>query len=446
MAKLLLVDDDSQLRSGLARFLRRSGFEVLEAETCAEARALQVAELPDLTVVDYELPDGTAFDILNFARERESPEAIIVMTGLGTIDLAVQAIKLGAEHFATKPIDHESLVILVRRTLEAQQRHRQHDAVKALTARDARHPFIGESKRAQRLRELAEAVSSSDAPVLILGETGSGKGVLARWLHEHGLRRAEPFVDLNCAGLSRELLESELFGHQRGAFTGAVSNKPGLIEVASKGTLFLDEIGDLDLSVQPKLLKVLEDRTFRRLGEVRSRSADVRLIAATHRDLVKMSQQEKFRQDLYYRINTITIEVPPLRTRPEDIPALAAAILQELGQRQGRAVPSLGQDALAVLRGYEWPGNIRELRNVLERALLFCKGGSIDRATLGFDRSLQPDDGVEGQTLDEAERRHITSVLRKTAGRVDDAAQVLALSRSSLYAKLKKFGIKTSEL
>jgi DNA-binding NtrC family response regulator len=210
--------------------------------------------------------------------------------------------------------------------------------------------------------------------------------------------------------------------------------------------LFLDEIGDLDLSVQPKLLKVLEDRTFRRLGEVRSRTSDVRLVAATHRDLVKMSQQEKFRQDLYYRINTITIEIPPLRTRPEDIPALATAILQELGQRQGRAVPSIEQDALSVLTGYEWPGNIRELRNVLERALLFCKGGSIDRATLGFDRTLQPDDAGEAQTLDDAERRHITNVLRKTLGRVDDAAQILALSRSSLYAKLKKYGIKTNEL
>jgi DNA-binding NtrC family response regulator len=381
---------------------------VVEGASYEEAKALALAEHPDLIIVDYELPDGTAFDMLTFAKERDSQEAIIVMTGLGTIELAVQAIKLGAEHFTTKPVDQESLAVLIRRTLDAQRNRRQHDAATTLIARSARDPFLGKSKRVRAFQELADAVKNSEAPVLILGETGTGKGVLARWLHDHGPRRAEPFVGQNCAGLSRELMESELFGHQRGAFTGAVANKQGLIDVANKGTLFLDEIGDLDLAVQPKLLTVLEDHSFRRLGEVRARKADVRLVAATHRDLAKMAQQDRFRQDLLYRINTITIEIPPLRSRTEDIPELAQAILVELCQRQGRPTPELAPDALQVLGSYAWPGNIRELRNVLERSLLFSKDGRIDRLTLGFDRTLQPDDGADGETLDDAERRHIT--------------------------------------
>ncbi|MFZ5896190.1 MAG: sigma-54-dependent transcriptional regulator [Myxococcota bacterium] len=445
MGKILLVDDDDQLRGVTAKVLRRAGFEVLEAGTCREAKALLGNEVPDLLIVDYNLPDGTAFDMLEQVKALELRAAVVVLTGVGTIELAVQSIKRGAEHFLTKPVDHDSLVVIAQRSLEAQREHRQHNASRAMTERNTRDPFVGMSSRIAEVRRICETVVGSDAPVLILGETGTGKGVLARWIHETSQRRAEPFVDLNCAGLSREFVESELFGHQRGAFTGAVANKLGLVEVANRGTLFLDEIGDLDPAVQPKLLKVLEDRSFRRLGDVQPRTADVRLVAATHRDLSGMAKSGSFRQDLLYRINTLTIELPPLRARSQDIPELSRAMLREIGQTQGRQVPSLADDALEMLIAYSWPGNIRELRNVLERAVLFCKGGSIDRATLGFDRALLPENSTEDQTLDDAERRHITSVLRLAGGRVDDAARVLALSRSSLYAKLKKYGIKTAE-
>jgi len=441
--KLLLVDDDAQMRNVLALYLRRAGFTVLDAATLAEARRLQQKQAPDLTIVDYQLPDGTAFDLLTESRERDAGEAVIVLTGLGTIDLAVRAIKLGAEHFLTKPVDLESLEVLVRRTLDLQRERRQR-AVAAVGSSETPDPFLGTSAAIKNLAELATAALESDVPVLILGETGSGKGILARWLHEHGTRKKEPFVDLNCAGLSRELAESELFGHQRGAFTGAVNNKPGLIEVAHKGTLFLDELGDLELAVQPKLLTALEQGQFRRLGETATRVADVRLIAATSRNLAGMVKEGRFREDLLFRINTLTFEIPPLRRRPGDVKPLAEAVLRDLCRRRGRVAPALSEDVVDTLTRYSWPGNVRELRNVLERALLFCKGDLLDRTALRFDRSLEPDADAEPQTLDDAERRHIVNVLKQAGGKVEDAAKVLALSRSSLYAKLKKYGIRPS--
>jgi len=441
--KLLLVDDDADMRNVLALYLRRAGFTVLDAATLADARRLQQKQAPDLTIVDYQLPDGTAFDLLTASRERDAGEAVIVLTGLGTIDLAVRAIKLGAEHFLTKPVDLESLEVLVRRTLDLQRERRQR-AVAAVATSETPDPFLGTSAAIKNLAELATAALESDVPVLILGETGSGKGVLARWLHEHGARKKEPFVDLNCAGLSRELAESELFGHQRGAFTGAVNNKPGLIEVAHKGTLFLDELGDLELAVQPKLLTALEQGQFRRLGETTTRVTDVRLIAATSRNLASMVKEGRFREDLLFRINTLTFEIPPLRRRPGDVKPLAEAVLRDLCRRRGRAAPELSEDVVDTLTRYSWPGNVRELRNVLERALLFCKSDLLDRTALRFDRSLEPDADAEPQTLDDAERRHIVNVLKQTGGKVEDAAKVLALSRSSLYAKLKKYGIRPS--
>jgi DNA-binding NtrC family response regulator len=443
--KVLLVDDDLQMRSVLALYLRRCGFNVLDAATLAEARETIAKERPDLTIIDYHLPDGTAFDLLSSARERESKDAMIVLTGLGTIDLAVRAIKSGAEHFLTKPVDLESLEVLVRRTLE-QQRDRRRRALSAAVAGTTLTPFLGKSRAVRRLQELTAAAIDSDVPVLILGETGAGKGVLARWIHENSARKEEPFVDLNCAGLSRDLAESELFGHQRGAFTGAVSAKPGLLEVAHKGTLFLDELGDLDLAVQPKLLKALEDGQFRRVGDLSSRAADVRLVAATHRNLAAMVKEDRFREDLLFRINTLLLEIPPLRERREDVADLAQTVLAELCRRRARTPPRLGPDALEILEGYRWPGNVRELRNVLERALLFCKGDTLGRDALRFDRSLEPDQGAtaEPQTLDDAEKRHIAVVLERSGGRVDDAARILALSRSSLYAKLKKYGLRSA--
>jgi DNA-binding NtrC family response regulator len=438
--KILVLDDDDQLRKGLATYLRRVGFDVVEAGSVAEGQRVLASEDPDLAIVDYQLPDGSAFDVLDAVRERDAGESVIVLTGAGTIDLAVTAIKSGAEHFLTKPVDLSSLEVLVRRALQSQRERR----LRAVTAVDTPlDPFIGSSRAIKELETLARTAAEAEVPLLILGETGSGKGVVARFIHDNGPRKNDAFVDVNCAGLSRERGEAELFGYQRGAFAGAVANKPGLYEVAHRGSLFLDEIGDLELGMQPKLSKAIEEGRFRRLGEVGSRSVNVRLIVATHKNLGAMVRDGTFREDLLFRVNALTLKVPALRERPADIPALATSLLASICGRRGRPTPELAPDAAALLSQYAWPGNVRELKNVLERAVLFSTSERLDRSALRFDRVLEPDgDDDLGQTLDDAERRHIAEVLARLGGRVEEAAEALAISRSALYAKLKKYGLK----
>ncbi|MEE8218183.1 MAG: sigma-54 dependent transcriptional regulator, partial [Vicinamibacteria bacterium] len=276
----------------------------------------------------HMLPDGTALDLLPRIKELDASLPVIVLTGHASIDLAVRAVKEGADQFLAKPVELPALLVLLRRLLESQRARRRQIAGRTRQAREEIDPFIGSSAPLRKLAEEARRVAASSSPILIEGETGSGKGVLARWLHRNGPRADEPFVDMNCAGLSRDFLETELFGHEKGAFTGAVSAKVGLLEVAHRGVVFLDEIGDLDPQVQPKLLKVLEEKRFRRLGEVRDRQVDIQLIAATHQNLAAMARERKFRSDLYYRISTIPLRVPPLRERPEDIPALARRLVE----------------------------------------------------------------------------------------------------------------------
>ena len=315
---------------------------------------------------------------------------------------------------------------------------------------DSCDPFVGVSEAIRALAAMAHRIATTGSSVLLLGETGTGKGVLASWLHRHSRRSGEPFVDLNCAGLSAEFLESELFGHERGSFTGAVATKPGLLEMAEQGTAFLDEIGDLETALQPKLLKVLEEKRFRRLGGVQDRRVDVWLIAATHRNLSRLVQQERFRADLYFRISTFPMVLPPLRERREDILPLAASLLSGFRGDSSRP-PELTSAAAQALRRYHWPGNIRELRNVLERTIL-CRGGDvIDEGDLCFDGAYGPpaEEAMQGGsalTLEEVMRRHIFQVLGAEEGDVQRAAQVLGIPKSSLYQKIKKYGFSLWEL
>jgi transcriptional regulator with GAF, ATPase, and Fis domain len=289
----------------------------------------------------------------------------------------------------------------------------------------------------------ARRVVASPIPLLIQGETGTGKGVLARWFHQNGPRAEEAFVDLNCAGLARELLETELFGHEKGAFTGAVAAKPGLLDMAHRGTLFLDEIGDVDLQVQAKLLKVVEDLRFRRLGDVRDRQVDARLIGATHRDLARLVQEQKFREDFYYRISAIPIVVPPLRERGHDVILLARRLVERIGAEMGRSGMRLASEAERALGSHPWPGNVRQLRNVLERAVLLSDQSVLREADLGGGLGARQGAPAAGprMTLAEAERQHIEAVLREERGAVPRAAVVLGLSRSALYERIKKHGI-----
>jgi DNA-binding NtrC family response regulator len=446
--RVLLVDDHPGARFGIKDFLEGNGMAVAEADSCQAAEESFRAVRPDVAIVDYSLPDGNAIELLPKLREIDASVPIIVLTAHGSIDLAVQAMREGAEHFLTKPLDLPTLNIVLMRILEQRRIRQKHMANESRAARQNVDPIFGVSEAARRLADQARKVLPIDSPILIQGETGAGKGVLARWLHDNGPRSQEAFVDLNCAGLSREFLESELFGFERGAFTGAVTAKPGLLEVAHRGTLFLDEIGDIDPLVQPKLLKVLEDKRFRRMGEVKDRVVDVRLIAATHHDLARLAREKTFRADLYFRISTLPLMVPPLRERREDIPLLAKQVIQRFAGDLGRGDVEFSPDAIEALLSYPWPGNVRELRNVLERAVLLSGSKVLTRKDLPFDAtsaSSEPDEG-EAVTLVELERRHIEKVLRLQNGRVEEAARVLGIPRSSLYQKLKKYGIAVSRI
>ncbi len=446
--RILIVDDEPGVRFGIRDFLELQGYEVDEAENCREAQDIFRTSRPDVVIADYMMTDGTALDLLPRLREINPDTPLLILTAHGSIDLAVRAIKEGAEQFLTKPLELPALATILKRLLENQRNRHKQLASKTRQVRRAIDPFIGESPKIKALAEQSKKMLATESPLLILGETGSGKGVLARWLHDNSPRAEEAFVDLNCAGLTRELLETELFGHEKGAFTSATASKQGLFEVAHRGTIFLDEIGDVDLQIQPKLLKVLEDKRFRRLGDVRDRQVDVRLIAATHQDLGQLVREKKFRDDLYFRVSTIPLAFPPLRERVEDIPTVAQYLLEKVAADLGRSEIKLEPESIKALQSYSWPGNIRELRNVIERAVLLSEDRTISIKDLHFDgnstsRSTYLDSNL---TLSELERQHIERVLLEEQGRVEKAARRLGIPRSSLYQKLKKYQLDSSRV
>ena len=446
--KVLVVDDESAVRFGIRDFLEQHGYEIEEAESCEDAQHIFRTSRPDIVIADYMMPDGTALDLLPRLKEIDSSIPLLVLTAHGSIDLAVRAIKEGAEQFLTKPLELPTLLIILQRLLQKQRNHHKQLASKSRQVRQATDPFIGTSAAIRALREQAHRILSTESPVLILGETGSGKGVLARWLHDNSPRAEEAFVDLNCAGLSRELLETELFGHEKGAFTSATATKQGLFEVAHRGTIFLDEVGDVDLQIQPKLLKVLEEKRFRRVGDVRDRQVDVRLIAATHQDMGQLVREKRFRDDLYFRISTIPLSFPALRDRIEDIPTMAQYLLDKVSADLGRGELRLDENCIQALKAYSWPGNIRELRNVIERAVLLSDQKTITINDLHFDGHTQVGTPFLDSrlTLLELEKQHIERVLQEERGRVEKAAKRLGIPRSSLYQKIKKHQIPMSKV
>lgn len=444
--RILVVEDEAPLRFAVSRMLQQLGYDVEGAATVREAAGALRAERMDAAIVDYQLPDGTALDLLPRLQGGATRVPTAVLTGHASIELAVRCLQEGADHFLTKPVELPALSAIAARLVALGRHERRALVEQARPPAGGVDPFVGTGPAMEELARRARRIAAAGTTVLIQGETGVGKGVLAQWIHEHGPRAGEPFVDLNCAALTRELLESELFGHRKGAFTGAVQDKLGLLEVAHKGTLFLDEIGDLDLEVQPKLLKVLEDKRFRRLGDVTDRPVDVRLVAATHQDLAEATDEGRFRSDLYYRISTVPLRVPPLRERPADIPRLAEHLLDRIAAELGRLAVSISTESMGALCAYSWPGNVRELKNVLERAVLLSAEDVLTPAHLHF----QARSGVEAPpadlTLDATERRHIELVLRLTDGNVADAARRLDVPRSSLYEKIKRHRIEVSEI
>jgi DNA-binding NtrC family response regulator len=441
--KVLVVDDDCLVRGAIRDYLEAKGYSVSEADTGSACRRSLEVDRPDAVFMDYSLPDTNGIQLLQEVHRVESGIPVIIMTGHGTIELAVRAMKEGAEQFVTKPIELSVLLQCLEKSLESRRYERKEQAGKARLKRYDRDPFWGKSDCIRHLQDTVQRIVGTDCPILIHGETGTGKGVLADWLHKNGPRVTEAFVDLNCAGLNRELLESDLFGHEKGAFTGAVSRKMGLLEVAHRGTMFLDEIGDMDLAIQPKLLKVLDEKRYRRVGDVRDRTVDVHLIAASHQNVSNLVADGKFRADLYFRVNTIPIQIPSLRDRVVDIPILAEWFLERLQHDLGRGHLHFGDGVMDLMLKYHWPGNIRELRNVLERAALLCQGGVICREDLKFQlvkQDIRTPFATEGDlTIEELVQRHIARVLQQENGKVDKAAAKLGIHKSSLYAKIKQY-------
>jgi DNA-binding NtrC family response regulator len=436
--RLLVVDDEVGLRFGLVRFLRNAGYEVEEAGGVAEGLSRARLSNPDLALLDFDLPDGNALDLMAHLRQARAELPVIILTAFGSIELAVKALQEGANQFITKPVELSGLQLLVERTLAGARQHKV--LASQSRCRSVFDPFVGSSRLMAELRDQAERAATVAAPLLLLGETGSGKGVLARWIHDHGPRRDEAFVDLNCAGLSREFLESELFGHEKGAFTGATHVKPGLFELADRGSVFLDEIGDMDPAVQPAVLKAVEERRFRRLGGTHERISEMRLIAASHPDLESRFRDGRFRADLYFRISSLVLRLPPLRERAEDIPALVRAMLPRIAADMGRPRCALDPGALRRLQAHPWPGNLRELRNVLERSVLMAAGDSIGAAELGLTGEAAcaefQEEGAD-LSLEAMERRHVQRVLDAVEGDVTRAAHKLGIGRTTLYQKLR---------
>ena len=444
--RVLVLEDDATIRFAIRDFLELHHYEVVEAEGCRQALVAFPQCRPDIVITDYMLADGNALELLPQLKAIDNDIPVVVLTGHGSIELAVRAIQEGAEQFLTKPVELQTLLVVLDRIVENRRNRQKQRASQNRHSRRSPDPFIGASAPIRILAEQARRVAQTDSAVLIQGETGAGKGVLARWLHNNSRRAEEAFVDLNCAGLSRELLETELFGHEKGAFTGASTGKMGLLEVAHRGTIFLDEVGDMDAEVQPKLLKVIEEKRFRRLGEVRERQVDIRLIAATHQDLQQLVREKKFRSDLYYRISVVPLRVPALRERVEEIPLIARHLLTQLAADQGRSQMELSPEAEKSLQDYSWPGNIRELRNIVERALLLSEGRLITASDLYLEVLGSPAAPTMDSTLtlEEMERLHIERVLKEEGNHVERAAARLGLPRSSLYQKIKKYRIDSS--
>ncbi|MFQ5527576.1 MAG: sigma-54-dependent transcriptional regulator [Thermoanaerobaculia bacterium] len=441
---LLLLEDDDGLRSSLEKSFRRKGHNVLAATRVEEAKRILAQRQVDLMLLDLRLPDGSGLEVLAFARELDEQVEAIMMTAFPEVKTAVRAMKEGARDFVIKPFELDELHLTVERVVEALELRRR---VRRLERERLHHgevdEMLGKSPAIQQVREDIRKVAGTDAPVLIVGETGTGKELVADSVHRLSERSKGPLVKVNCSAFSEQLLESELFGHEKGAFTDAREARPGLFEMADGGTVLLDEISEMKPELQAKLLRVVEGQPFRRVGGRRDIAADVRVIAATNRDLQVMVEEMTFRQDLYYRLNVFQIKVPPLRDRERDATLLAEFFVQRFVAALRKSTLVLSPEASEILHAYAWPGNVRELRNVIERAVILAENRAITaqhlpgelRAAAFVRRHAQR--GAQGPpTLDEIERRYIAQILEQVGGNISEAARVLGIARNTLKAKL----------
>ncbi len=442
MINVLVVDDEEPIRRLLKKELSRKGFVVETAADGHEALDRLKEQVFDVILLDIMMPgmDGIAL-MKKLHRDPASP-VIIVLTGKATVETAVDAMKHGAYDYLAKPYKLDELVIIIDRAYEYGRLSMKSQLLQQeLVRKESPFEFVCKSAQMSEILALIKKIAPTDSPVLIQGESGTGKELIANTIWHHSRREAAPFIALNCATLSENLIESEIFGHEKGSFTSAYQTKHGIVEVADKGTLFLDEIGEMPIGLQAKLLRFLDSGEFRRIGSNRTLKVDVRVLAATNKDLAEMARTGAFREDLFYRLNVITITIPPLRDRVDDIPDLADCFLKKYSQKLSKEIKGLGPDALDTLKKYLWPGNVRELENVIERAVILCDTGRIAAADLAVPARHADAGTKEHASLENMEKEHILKVLRDVNSNQSKASQILGIDRKTLYHKLRKYGI-----
>ncbi|MGH7162693.1 MAG: sigma-54-dependent transcriptional regulator [Planctomycetota bacterium] len=446
---VLVVDDEKLIRFSLRERLAEEGYVVHEAADAAEAISVFDRHRIDCAILDHRLPDGDGFDVMRALKELAPDVPVILMTAYSTVQKAVEAMRAGAFTYINKPFDSEDMVLNVRTALETTRLRREVHALRRLQEAEGLSAVIGTSAQMQEIVGLMKKLASSRAnTVLLLGESGTGKGLLARALHEASERKDKPFLTITCTAIPETLLESELFGHERGAFTDAKSAKPGLFEIADGGTVFLDEIGDMPVGLQAKLLSVLEDRTFKRLGGVADVTVDIRVVAATNSDLESSVREGRFRTDLYYRLNTFPISVPPLRERVEDIDILAKHFVDRFNREFNKKMTGIDEEAMASLRRHPWPGNVRELRNAVERAMILGHGPVLKLRDFAFSLEAAGDRRggklldlpPQGLDMDALERDLVRQALDRAGGNQSKAAQLLGMTRDQIRYRLEKYG------
>lgn len=446
MNTILIIDDEPIIRKLLARMMELEGYEVFQAADRASGLKLLTAKTPQLVLCDVFLPDGNGVEMVKEIKELQPETEVILLTAHGNIPDGVQAIKNGAFDYITKGDDNNKIIPIISRAMEKiNSRPVQPSGSTVVPVREsAFDTVLGHSRGLQQVIQLARKVAVTDVPVLLTGETGTGKEVFAQAIHNGSARAKQPFVAINCSAFSKELLESEIFGHKAGAFTGALKDKKGLFEEANHGTIFLDEIGEMAYGLQAKLLRVLETGEYIKVGDTKPTKIDVRIVSATNRNLKEEIANSNFREDLYFRLSVFHLHLPPLRERREDIPELAAAFLKFFAAKMGKQVKGFAADCQAWMQSYAWPGNVRELRNVIERALIICDDYiTLDDMPLDFRSSTLSGSAADGDDFElaEAEHRHIQRVLQYTKRKKAEAARLLKIGLTTLYRKIEEYGI-----
>ena len=447
-AKILIVEDEAKMRRLLELNLGEEGFATLSASDAETGLKLLRENSIDLIVTDLKLPGMDGLEFLQAVKRQNAALPVVVMTAFGSVETAVDAMKAGAADYVLKPFSLAEMRMVIHKELDVRKLREENRSLREALGKRYTHPnVVARSVKMQEVLSTVERVAPTNTTVLLGGESGVGKDLIARAIHEKSRRSSGPFIKINSTAIPENLLESELFGFEKGAFTGAVASKPGKFELADKGTLFLDEIGDVPPATQVKLLRVLQEREFERLGGTRTVKVDVRLVAATNRDLREALEQGTFREDLYYRLNVVPIDIAPLRERKEDIPDLVTLFVSRFRNDSGKAVEGVSREAMQILTNYHWPGNVRELQNIIERACALAKGKTIEAADIHLDqRPAKPADGADnflpaGMTLEKWEDEMIQEALRRAHGNKSQAARLLGLSRNALRYRLSKIGI-----